>query len=978
MSLVQTKKNTIVLNVKILNEHTIIVFLIVLMLGTFLIPPISFSELIIAWNQITPLNYVRAITFLIGCAFVPGSCIFNLLFPKSSLHEKFKVEPFLIKIVIYPIISFTFLGSITLISDQLGLIRNAFSPVLFLSIVLLFILNLIVERRRGNSLKILKKTEIAISKYTIFILFLALSIIIIALSIHLETKYFFEVDAYRAISYSTSIGRVETKPTDMFYTYAIYWNYIVYSLSSLSGIPTININVMLLPFLYLFILSLYLLIKTILSNLKEIYAILSTMFVMTFSSLFYFFQNELAHDKVSWFIFEGVFRFRFKSFALILFFISTALFVIAYKTSTSDNINNREKNFLRTEEFKITIISAFFLIQSYMIYFLPVIPAISLIIILITFSTRKKQIFKYYFTFMLSLVLFFVVFDLIANNFFSWITINQLSYFFEFSLVINDPIFSVKLLLTSLFAYTVLFWFLVLNFLFFQIYKMFLAKYKNKNRVISAKFNAKIIFKIIIGIFSTFLILDILLNLIRTIRSLTFFTLFLHLLFYNIGFIGILGIFCAYYLFKMDKRIFYALSVWVLFLFGLATIGIVINWVKYPNLAPTQLPGNTYYRLVHYWFNRIWYYSTIPLSIFSAIGIIKLKKKIKFKNYFQKKYKYKNQILNLSSVSLIIVFSLSNTVLAGMMFNNQSYRMIKDEDAQIAGWVSENIERGSGILIGGGQLRKYLYDITRIKTYLIDDEVKTAIFSDDRYYITSETDGNCSIDYIEKIGNYDNVIDILDNNSLGSASIDMNLFSEIRSASIEFFVKTTNTSKGFWLNSSLSSVFNGFSISIVADSFSYFNGSSYEKIVDVENDKWYQVRIDFECTNNNYSGLDMHQWKISINGTEYGNYDFWNDVSFVNYIELFTSQLDSGWNIHITGLNFSWDSDFKFERYLFKYLKVIDYLKAKNIPYLILSKEPTSFNVEAEKYIDIYGELIPFFYKNKLYEYKSLAIYCSN
>jgi hypothetical protein len=94
-------------------------------------------------------------------------------------------------------------------------------------------------------------------------------------------------------------------------------------------------------------------------------------------------------------------------------------------------------------------------------------------------------------------------------------------------------------------------------------------------------------------------------------------------------------------------------------------------------------------------------------------------------------------------------------------------------------------------------------------------------------------------------------------------------------------------------------------------------------------------------------------------------------------MELFTSQLDSGWNIYITGLNFSWDPDFKLEHYLFTYLSIIDYLKTENIPYLILSKEPTSFNVEAEKYIDIYGELIPFFYKNKLYEYKSLTIYYS-
>lgn len=121
--------------------------------------------------------------------------------------------------------------------------------------------------------------------------------------------------------------------------------------------------------------------------------------------------------------------------------------------------------------------------------------------------------------------------------------------------------------------------------------------------------------------------------------------------------------------------------------------------------------------------------------------------------------------------------------------------------------------------------------------YLINEEVKTTIFSDYRYGISHKTDTNCSIDYIEIFGNYDNVIDILDNNSIGSVSIDINLFSEIRSASIEFFIKSTNTSQGFWLNSSLSNVFNGFSLSIVSDSFFYFNGSSYEKIVNIENDK---------------------------------------------------------------------------------------------------------------------------------------------
>ena len=206
----------------------------------------------------------------------------------------------------------------------------------------------------------------------------------------------------------------------------------------------------------------------------------------------------------------------------------------------------------------------------------------------------------------------------------------------------------------------------------------------------------------------------------------------------------------------------------------------------------------------------------------------------------------------------------------------------------------------------------------------------------------------------------------------------MNLFSEIRKGSIQFLIKTTNTSKAFWLNSSLSKVLIGFSLCLTNDSFFYFNGSSYEKIVDIENDKWYHMRIDFECTNNNYLGLDKNQWKITINGTEYGNYDFWNDMSFINYIELFTSNLDSEWNVYITELEFSWDLDFKFEHYIFRYLRVIDYLEKKKIHFLILSKEPTTFRTEAEKYVDVYNELIPCFYKNILYDYGILTVYSAD
>ncbi|MBA7546481.1 hypothetical protein ES705_38873 [subsurface metagenome] len=159
------------------------------------------------------------------------------------------------------------------------------------------------------------------------------------------------------------------------------------------------------------------------------------------------------------------------------------------------------------------------------------------------------------------------------------------------------------------------------------------------------------------------------------------------------------------------------------------------------------------------------------------------------------------------SLSFIVVSVFSNSIIAGMHFNNETYKTINDEEVQVIGWITENLPSNSNILVDRGQINKFLKPITTNRPYLINEEVKMAISNDNRYGISHKTDANCSIDYIEKFGNYDNVIDILDNNSIGSVSIDINLFSEIRYASVEFFIKTTNTSKGFWLNSSLSNSF---------------------------------------------------------------------------------------------------------------------------------------------------------------------------
>ncbi|MFW9973195.1 MAG: hypothetical protein ACFFDF_23630, partial [Candidatus Odinarchaeota archaeon] len=67
------------------------------------------------------MNYFRAIVHIIGISFIPGSLIYKIVFKNDPLSTKFKINPFFIKITIYPLISFGFIGVSVLILDQINL-----------------------------------------------------------------------------------------------------------------------------------------------------------------------------------------------------------------------------------------------------------------------------------------------------------------------------------------------------------------------------------------------------------------------------------------------------------------------------------------------------------------------------------------------------------------------------------------------------------------------------------------------------------------------------------------------------------------------------------------------------------------------------------------------------------------------------------------------------------------------------------------
>jgi len=965
-SLNNNNDKEIQVNFKFLSENQIIVCLFILMSLTYFIPPIKFSEMIISWEEINIFNYIRAIIFLLGCAFVPGSCFYKIAFPNNFLCKKINVEPFLFKITLYPLISFTFLGSLTLLMDFIRVSRAWFSFYLFFSILVCLILNITTQKKRLKSFNLIDVSEISISRYSLFIIFMAFSIIVIVIGIHLDSKYLFVIDSYRAMSYSSYIGLANIEPSQKSYVYAIYWSYISFSLSTLSGLPVININVMLIPFTYLSITSLYLFMRTLLKGSKEKYALLSSVLAISFGSLLDFNSSIPVYDRVSQFVFYLLFSFRYKSFSILLSIMAMTLFLRVMDQSIEHApTKHKSKTIL------ITVLSSFLLIQSFMIYFLPIIPAFSLFFLMFIFSKGKKRGTMLINVLIALFLAFFIFFDIINDFFFSWMTTSQFIYFtpqelFPFS---SSP--SIELVFNALLIY------LSISSLIAVVYFIQFLSTKKVVKIVKLKLKRRIntrdIFILLaIGVLS-FLVLEIILNYFYTKRSLYYFTFILHLFFFNIGIIGILGLFFCYFFFLFNKTLFYIMMVWFIFFFGLSIVLFIINFIYYPNLSPIEVPSQNYLSSI-YWFDRIWYYSIFPLSIFSSFIIIKFLKKIHYainrkitKAFFQ-------SFLKIAIIMFLTFLPLTNTIIAGIRYSQFAVKL-NSVEAQVSGWVTQNLPKKSKFLVDTKNLYIYLDDLIRGRTYYINDKIDEGYSSIKHIELVQSYEINCSVEILPILDSLERVLEFYDMSKVGNTSVKIEL-SEISSyGSISFSFKITNSSKIFSLQLFGNQFETGISMMVKNEYILISNGSNFQPLIPIENNYWYQIQLNFESTTGSYLGLDKFFWNIEINETNYGVFMYWQNISNIERIHLSTDTNNFNYSFYISNFRLSWDTDFKLENSLFQFLFILDFIDNEGIPYLIVSKEETIYKTLASEKVKVFTELIPFLFKHKIYSYRHIEIY---
>jgi len=135
--------------------------------------------------------------------------------------------------------------------------------------------------------------------------------------------------------------------------------------------------------------------------------------------------------------------------------------------------------------------------------------------------------------------------------------------------------------------------------------------------------------------------------------------------------------------------------------------------------------------------------------------------------------------------------------------------------------------------------------------------------------------GGSDIQVISELDGHTKVVDINDLNAGDECYMHIDTLSAV-SGTVEFWVRTTDKSLNneMFLNEG---VFGGIEVYIDNNQWQYTDLTQTLNLCDAENDKWYRVKIDFECGDGGYKGLAADRWNLYV-------YDS-DGVTLIDYVE---------------------------------------------------------------------------------------------
>jgi concanavalin A-like lectin/glucanase superfamily protein/uncharacterized protein DUF2341 len=151
------------------------------------------------------------------------------------------------------------------------------------------------------------------------------------------------------------------------------------------------------------------------------------------------------------------------------------------------------------------------------------------------------------------------------------------------------------------------------------------------------------------------------------------------------------------------------------------------------------------------------------------------------------------------------------------------------------------------------------------------------------------------INILSSLDNHNKIVELYDVNQ--SAFWFYNNFTGQTIGTIEAWIKVTDVIK----ESKFYILSDGPYININDGYFNYYTGS-WTPIISAEANKWYHLRIDFDCS--------INKFYIYINGVKYGNYPTRGDCSTITQLSLYSRSVDEDYSYYIDAIGYSWDPNY--------------------------------------------------------------------
>jgi len=371
---------------------------------------------IAVWHEVNPLVFLRVIVWFLGLLLLPGIYVVRLTKIAVSLSRLEKaalgINLSLALIGLSAIVFYGILGSLVYFE--------------WFNLIIVTMLGSLYWSRHFNDAR---NSELHFSKWDGVLLVTVLASFVLALLVQVAQMFLIPGDLWLNLQPGVSIIAQRNMSESFTAQYPIAFGFILAGLSVCSGLPVVNVFVLMFPLVALNIVSFYVLVKVVFARSAKISTIASVIYAFG-GGLAWIAQAAIFEGSASlWTLsqstqdiffampFWNTMEFSHRTLALTLTYSSATMFAVSYRL--------KEK----IREFSAVTLSSALLLFSFLIHMIEIIVCVPMIVaIAYVYRKKRKNLANLGVLALSSLLLAFVV-DVSTSQYYYWLIFVKLGRF---------------------------------------------------------------------------------------------------------------------------------------------------------------------------------------------------------------------------------------------------------------------------------------------------------------------------------------------------------------------------------------------------------------------------------------------------------------------------------------------------------------------------------------------------------------------